>query len=98
MPCLGKADSVTLLASQKRAASAQELAEYLGWHGIKPAVKIFEAGARSVGETLLAESRVLGADLLVIGGYTHTRARQLLFGGVTRHIFEAADIPVMMAH
>ena len=82
MPCLGKADSVTVLASQKRAASAQELAEYLGWHGIKPAVKIFEAGA----------------DLLVIGGYTHTRARQLLFGGVTRHIFEAADIPVMMAH
>jgi nucleotide-binding universal stress UspA family protein len=98
LPCLLSADAVTVLASQKRAASAQELVDYLGWHGIKPAVRIFEAGSRAVGETLLAESHELGADLLVIGGYTHTRARQLLFGGVTRHIFEAADIPVMMAH
>lgn len=98
MPCLASADAVTVLASEKRRASAQELAEYLEWNGIKPVVKIFEAGARSVGETLLEESHELGADLLVIGGYTHTRARQLLFGGVTRHIFEAADIPVMLAH
>jgi nucleotide-binding universal stress UspA family protein len=98
LPCLASADAVTVLASEKRRASAQELAEYLGWNGIKPTVRIFDAGSRSVGETLLAESRELGADLLVIGGYTRTRARQLLFGGVTRHIFEAADIPVMLAH
>ena len=98
MPCLGSADSVTILASEKRSTSAQELTDYLKWHGIKPAVRIFEAGSRSVGETLLEESRGLDADLLVIGGYTHTRARQLLFGGVTRHLFETADIPVMMAH
>lgn len=98
MPCLTSADNVTVLASQTRAASAQDLADYLIWHGIEPALKIFETGSRSVGETLLAESREFGADLLVVGGYTHTRARQLLFGGVTRHIFEAADIPVLMAH
>jgi nucleotide-binding universal stress UspA family protein len=98
LPCLTSADRVTILASEKRNASARELADYLKWHGIKPAVNIFEAGSRSVGETLLEESRALDADLLVIGGYTHTRARQLLFGGVTRHLFEAADIPVMMAH
>ena len=98
MPCLTKAESVTILAAKKRSASANDLADYLGWHGIKPAVKIFDAGSRSVGETLLAESRDLGADLMVIGGYTHTRARELLFGGVTRHFLEAADIPVLMAH
>ncbi len=98
MPCLRGADRVTVLASAKRKASANELADYLKWHGIKPAVRIFNTGARSVGETLLKESRALKADLLVIGGYTHTRARQLLFGGVTQHVFEAADIPVLMAH
>lgn len=98
MPCIAGADSVTVLASQKRTADAKELTGYLAWHGIKPAVKIFDAGPRSVGETLLAESRELGADLLVIGGYTRTRARQLLFGGVTHHVREAADIPVMMVH
>lgn len=98
MPCLASADAVTVLASEKRRADARELAEYLEWNGIKPAVTIFETGARSVGETLFAESRALGADLLVIGGYTRTRARQLLFGGVTRYVFETADLPVMMAH
>jgi nucleotide-binding universal stress UspA family protein len=98
MPCLNRAEGVTILASQKRAASADDLAEYLGWHGIKPAIKIFDPDSRSVGEALLAESRKLGADLMVIGGYTHTRARQLLFGGVTSHFLKAADIPVLMAH
>lgn len=98
MPCLVGAESVTILASKKRAANAEDLADYLGWHGIKPVVDIFDAGSRSVGETLLAESSKLGADLLVIGGYTHTRARQLLFGGVTSHFLQAADIPVLMAH
>ncbi len=58
----------------------------------------FRVGTRSVGETLLAEARALTADLLVIGGYSHVRARELLFGGVTRHILAATEIPVMMAH
>ncbi|MFQ5935394.1 MAG: universal stress protein [Acidiferrobacterales bacterium] len=98
MPCLAKAESVTVLASRKRATSANELVDYLGWHGVKAAVQIFDSGSRSVGETLLDESRKLSADLLVIGGYTRTRARQLLFGGVTSHLLDAADIPVLMAH
>lgn len=98
MPCLSPAEAVTVLASAKRKASAEELLEYLGWHGVRATLRIFDAGSRSVGETLLAESHALKADLVVIGGYTHTRARELLFGGVTRHVLAAADIPVMMAH
>lgn len=98
MPCLSGAEAVTVLASAKRKASADELLEYLGWHGVQATLRIFDPGSRSVGEALLEESHVLKADLMVIGGYTHTRARELLFGGVTRHVLAAADIPVMMAH
>ncbi len=98
MPCLSGAEAVTVLASAKRKASAEELLEYLGWHGVQATLRIFDPGSRSVGEALLEESHVLKADLMVIGGYTHTRARELLFGGVTRHVLAAADIPVMMAH
>ncbi len=98
LPCLCSAEAVTVLASRKRVASAEELLEYLAWHDVKAAVKVFNAGSRSMGETLLEESRKLKADLLVIGGYSHTRARELLFGGVTSHILEAADIPVFMTH
>ena len=98
LPCLSSAEAVTVLASRKRAASAEELVEYLAWHDVKAVVKIFNLGSRSAGETLLEESRKLKADLLVIGGYSHTRARELLFGGVTSHILQAADIPVFMTH
>lgn len=98
MVCLVSADAVAVLAGRKRAASAGELIEYLGWHGVEAELKIFDAGSRSVGETLLEESHAFGADLLVVGGYTHTRARQLLFGGVTSHVLAEADIPVLMAH
>ncbi len=98
MPCLTMADVVTILISPKRAASAKDLAGHLAWHGVKASVRQFRVGPRSVGETLLAEARALKADLLVIGGYSHVRARELLFGGVTRHILAATEIPVMMAH
>lgn len=98
MVCLASADAVTVLAARKRASSARELLDYLGWHGVKADLKIFEVGSRSVGETLLEESRALGVDLLVIGGYTHARASQRLFGGVTSHVLATADIPVFMVH
>ena len=98
MPCLTVADAVTILISTKRAASAKDLAGHLVWHGVKASVRQFRVGTRSVGETLLAEARALKADLLVIGGYSHVRARELLFGGVTRHILAATEIPVLMAH
>lgn len=97
MPCLTTAEAVTVLAAAKRKASAEELLEYLGWHGVQAALKIFDARG-PVPDALLAECYALKVDLLVIGGYTHTRARELLFGGVTRHVLAAAEIPVMMAH
>ncbi|MFQ5994816.1 MAG: universal stress protein [Acidiferrobacterales bacterium] len=98
MPCLAAARTVTVLVSSKRLASGKELVEHLAWHNIKTVLRQFDVRSRSVGETLLAESRRLKCDLLVMGGYSHTRARQLLFGGVTRHIMASAEIPVLMAH
>lgn len=98
MPCLHNADAVTVLTSQKRAHSAKELVEHLAWHGIAASLREFNVGSRSVGETLLAECQTLNADLLVIGAYSRARARQLLFGGVTRYVLAVAEIPVLMAH
>ena len=97
-PVLQDAEAVTLLCSKKREENTHALAEHLAWHGITSTVHVFKTGIGSVGETLLAEARKLKADLMVVGGYSHTRARQLLFGGVTRHFLAAADIPVWMAH
>jgi nucleotide-binding universal stress UspA family protein len=51
-----------------------------------------------VPEALLGEASNSGADLLVMGGYHHSRMRQLILGGVTQHVLEAAELPVLMAH
>lgn len=98
MPCLTTADKVTLLTSRKREDNTKELAQQLLWHDIKALVHVFETGSSSVGATVLRECKRINADLLVVGGYTHTRARQLLFGGVTSYVLAHADIPVFMAH
>lgn len=98
MPCLTAADKVTLLTSRKREDNTKDLAQQLLWHDIKALVHVFETGSSSVSETLLTECKKINADLLVVGGYTRTRARQLLFGGVTSHVLADADIPVFMTH
>ena len=51
-----------------------------------------------MGGFILAQAAALGADLLVMGGYGHSRFRELLLGGVTRHIIEHAKMPVLLAH
>ena len=98
---LEKASHVVVLTVDSpitSAARAHELATYLEWHGVKPETHTFEAGPKSVGERLLQEVKAADADLLVMGAYTHSRMRQLILGGVTRHVLENADIPLLMAH
>ena len=46
-------------------------------------------------EVLLRSALAHGADLLVIGSYGHSRRRELLFGGVTRHMLRKAPLPVL---
>ena len=75
-----------------------EVVAYLARHGIAAEARGFETGDRSVGETLLDEGREVGADLIVLGGYGHSRTRELVFGGVTQHVLVHADIPVLLAH
>ena len=53
---------------------------------------------RSVGEVLLAEAEEVGSDLVVMGAYSQGRLRELLMGGVTRHVLAHAEVPVLMAH
>lgn len=50
------------------------------------------------GAALLAAAAEEKADLLVMGGYGHTRMREWVFGGVTEHMLKSATLPVLMAH
>ena len=80
------------------APSADELARALAWHGISAQVRRIEQGSRRVRDILLSEATAMAADLLVIGAYSHSRLRQVVFGGVTEHMLDHAELPVLMAH
>lgn len=71
---------------------------YLSRHGIGAELREVVRGG-SIEETLAHEVRLLAADLLVMGAYSHSRMREFLFGGVTRYFIEAEDAPpLLLAH
>lgn len=101
VPFLRAADAVTIMTVGEPCPSESDqkaLAGYLDSHGIKARIQELDEQAGSVSETLLSAAKTANADLLVMGAYTHSRLRELVFGGVTYEILEAADIPVLMAH
>lgn len=67
-------------------------------HGIKAEAAHYPSGGAGVGEALLSYSAEAGCDLLVMGCYGHTRFREFVFGGATRHVLQHATIPVLMSH
>jgi nucleotide-binding universal stress UspA family protein len=101
LPLLQKADRVTVLTviggTEVSGPSAEQLVRYLRRNRIVTDLKTAELNGKSTGETVLAESRSLGCDLLIKGAYTQSRLRQMIFGGATQHVLENAMIPVLFA-
>lgn len=99
LPWMQHAQAVRVLTSDeyhRRGPLAADLMDYLGLHGIVPDVASFRAIDREVGAGLLAAARDFNADFLAMGAYSHSRLRQLILGGVTRHVLEKSSIPVLM--
>ena len=78
--------------------SGEEVAGHLARHGITVSARTVEPAGRTTGEAILAEAAAFDADLILKGAYTHSRLREMIFGGATRHILNAAELPVLMAH
>ena len=103
LPLLERAEKVWLVAVGDVPALPGETegyeaaAAWLRSHGL-----VFQAhrevAMASVGEQLLARSAQLGADLIVSGGYGHSRLHEWVLGGVTRHLLQHAPVPVLLSH
>jgi nucleotide-binding universal stress UspA family protein len=74
-----------------------DIALYLARHNIKVEV-LLRNTEEDIGTALLSLATDLNADLLVMGGYGHSRFREILLGGVTRTVLETMTIPVLMSH
>ena len=75
-----------------------EIAHALARHGIQATAAVSVAPGMDVGSELLSRAADVGADLLVMGGYGHTRLREFVLGGATRTILESMTLPVLMSH
>ena len=71
---------------------------HLKRHGVAAEVVRFKASEGDIGRLLLAKSKELQADMIVMGAFHHSRWREFILGGVTLTMLEAATIPLLMAH
>lgn len=78
--------------------SAAQVAAHLARKGIRATVLAVDARGRDEGEALLREACGIGGDLLVIGGYGRSRAREFILGGVTRSLTRASTLPLLLSH
>jgi nucleotide-binding universal stress UspA family protein len=100
LPWLRRAEQVHVVAyGRDAAASLERLRHYLQVQGIRQTT-LHDGGEKAddIGNRLLSRAADQGADLLVMGCYGHSRAREWVLGGATRSMLESMTLPVLMSH
>lgn len=101
MPWLKRARAVEIISVGAAAATTIEmdrLRDYLRVQGVTAVEHSMAPNDLGAGAAILEAAQRGGADLLVMGGYGHSRLRELILGGVTRHVLSHVTMPVFMAH
>ena len=75
-----------------------DIAAFLARHGINVEVAQQQSESEGIGEQMLSRTMDFLADLVVMGGYGHSRFRESIFGGVTKTILKSMTVPVLMSH
>ncbi len=103
IPFLEKAKQVEVVVVGSKPPKSDEvsgadLGQHLARHGVKVDVKRITSPDIDVASTVLSYAADSSADLIVMGGYGHSRLREFVLGGVTREILESMTVPVLMSH
>lgn len=98
MPWLTQMDEVTVILSRKREAGVPDLKEYLTLHGVKSNFQFLPDKPKSVGQAILDCCSSNRIEMLVVGGFSHARSRELVFGGVTRFLLINSNVITVMVH
>ncbi len=105
LPLLAHAESVTVLSINPARGiagdgdvPAADIALHLARHGVTAEAAYTVAEDIGVGDLILSRAAELGADLIVMGGYGHSRAREFVLGGATRTLLQEMTVPVLLSH
>ena len=99
MPLLRQADEVNIITNgpeDRPGPKSAHLKQYLRHWGVK-SNHVFTNGLNDT-QAILKGYNQTESDLLVMGGYSRSRLRQRVFGGVTEHMLNEANIPIFILH
>lgn len=104
LPFLKRASKVTVMAVEGKPTAnghgerpGADIALFLSRHGVRAEVMPTPSGGIDIGNVILSRAFDQGADLIVMGAYSHPRLRQMVLGGATRTILESMTVPVLMS-
>jgi nucleotide-binding universal stress UspA family protein len=104
LPYLRKAKEAVVVvvdetsATEGQAIVGKDAIKHLRHHGITAVLHRATVRDSDVGATLIAEAKRLKADLMVMGGYGHSRLREWLMGGATYELLHKSPVPLLIAH
>jgi len=104
LPLLRLATSTRIVCVEEPAASPRrmmglaDIAAHLDRQRVRVSFNGAFSAQRDAATIILEEAHRFSADLIVTGGYGHSRLREWILGGVTRHLINRSDIPLLMAH
>jgi len=103
LPALRAAKTVVVLTilNEKPSATpavAEDVIRHLAQHGVEAEALAFDSAGAKIGSVLEHVIERTGADLLVMGAFGHSRAREFVLGGATRSMIEAPPTAVLLAH
>ena len=104
VPLLASADDVNVVSISSGAEQpaidfpAAEICAALARHGVRSQATQASAIGADVGPELLRQAQAFGSDLLVMGCYGHSRLREFVLGGASRHVLAHMNLPVLLSH
>jgi len=78
--------------------AGEDVCRHLNASGISSTARTIDRGTSSVGQALLEAADQFSADLIIKGAFTHSRLRQLIFGGPTSELLSASTLPILLSH
>ena len=102
IPLLSKATQIDVVTvdheDRRNELRGLSVTQHLARHGLNVDLKSLVAPDSDAANVILSQAADSGADLIVMGGYGHTRLREMVLGGVTREMLKAMTVPVLMSH
>lgn len=103
LPALISARKVIVLTvlnekASARAGAPNDLIRHLARHGVAAEAMEFDSAGAKIGSVFDHVALRTEADLLVMGAFGHSRAREFVLGGATRSMLESPPVPVLLAH